>query len=127
MNEFEKKVFDQLTKREFVVLRNGWPDFLVLNQAWDRGFALELKQGKDKLREEQKIMHKALARFGIVTLTVREDFEHVLRKKGHELLLPGDLSKLKDQLFLMKVEIDAAQRKYGEMQRLLEMATVLFE
>ena len=103
MNSYEQAVFDNLTKRRgFRVLRNGWPDFLVLNKDETRGFALELKKGTDKLSSEQIEMHKALARFGILTFTAKDDFDVLLRKHGRILLVPADVARLQEQKRVME-------------------------
>jgi hypothetical protein len=61
-----------------VVLRNGWPDFLLVDPDRTLGVAIELKSGdpqkaKDARTQEQVLMHAALERFGLEVATLTYD------------------------------------------------------
>lgn len=68
----------ELERQGFVVLRNGWPDFLVMTKDWKRGIGIEVKTRQDRVSESQRVMHSALAKFGLMT----------------EVVYDGELSKL---------------------------------
>jgi len=65
MNENEKELHRELVKKGYKVLRNGWPDFLVIPPNKGKIFAMELKYGRDKVSPDQKKMHKALEEAGL--------------------------------------------------------------
>jgi vacuolar-type H+-ATPase subunit I/STV1 len=124
VNDFEKRIADGLKKQGFMVFRNGWPDLLVLSADYKRGFALEIKRGKDKLSEEQKTMHMALARFGILTKTVREQFltelnEHNYFKKNKtpKVILPETLQTLKNEVRDNILNLESTERKILEQKK----------
>jgi len=127
MNDQEEAVYKALTRRGFEVLRNGWPDFLVLDKDWKRGFALEMKRGGDRVSPAQARMHKALARFGISVQVAREDFTRAVRRNGRKLLLPEDLSKLEWDLASMKRSQWELNSRVEGLEKSLSEATVLFE
>lgn len=120
MNDFEKRCHDTLRRQGFEVLRNGWPDFLVLTPDWKRGFALELKRRHDSLRPEQERMHSALARFGVLTHVVRDDFQKVLGAAGHKLLFPTDVGKLSDSLRKQLNEVARMREQVEQMTQRIE-------
>jgi hypothetical protein len=69
MNGNERFAAETLRSEGFEVIRNGWPDFLVVNQTWDEAFALEWKEPGDTVHEHQDAMHRALrCHFGLSTL-----------------------------------------------------------
>jgi len=109
------------------VLRRGWPDFLVINQDWDRGFALEHKSPKDKLSTHQKLMHRALASFGIATFVARDNFAGIVRKKGRQLLTPNSLNRLKDDCDDLVISKNQLERDIEELRQEIELATVLMD
>jgi len=95
VNAYEREIYDSLRQRGWKVLRRGWPDFLVMDKGWSRGFALEVKRNGDKLTEEQAEMHKALARFGIMVHVVHDEKPDAIRKTGKKFLMTSDLTNMK--------------------------------
>lgn len=93
MNETERVIKQMLEQRGFRVLRNGWPDFLCIKETlgplrnytgWNgqltvqaekiKGIcAVEVKSGKDKLSDEQKAVHQALAAVRVPVYVVRPE------------------------------------------------------
>lgn len=71
MNDTEKTVAQFCRKSGYTVCRNGWPDFLLVNE--QRGFALEVKTRNDRLSGCQRKMIDALDRMGIITHTKYAD------------------------------------------------------
>jgi hypothetical protein len=91
MNDTEKLIKQMLEQRGFRVLRNGWPDFLCIKDTlgsvknyldWNgqttaraekiKGIcAVEVKNGNDKLSDEQKAVHQALAAVRLPVYVVR--------------------------------------------------------
>lgn len=67
MNENERYAHDGLLRAGYRVLRNGWPDFLVVKDE-EQIFAIEWKEFGDKVRPDQEAMHTVLERAGIATL-----------------------------------------------------------
>lgn len=69
MNDFEKKLKEDLERQnpDCLVLRNGWPDFAVVDKATGRMVkAVEGKAPGDWVHPHQADMHKALAAAGIL-------------------------------------------------------------
>lgn len=132
MNDFEKKIHDALVARGYTVLRNGWPDFLVMEKdrpfgLRPRGFALELKRGADRVRDEQVEMHRALAQFGVLTHVVRDDAAAVIRKKGRLLLLESDLHGMRESLQELERHASELNAAIENQRKALASAEVLFE
>jgi len=98
MNDFELACKKHLEKAGYVVLRNGWPDFLVLSKDCTRGYALELKRGGDRLRPEQVRMHAALARFGILTHVLKDEAGLQSLKRGRVTFHEGDIQGIQREL-----------------------------
>lgn len=67
MNANERIAYDALVQSGSTVLRNGWPDFLVV-RATGEVFGLEWKELGDRVAAHQELMHQALALAGIPTL-----------------------------------------------------------
>lgn len=74
MNDFEKQCLDALARQGHKVLRNGWPDFMVVSNR--RGVpavcAVEVKRGADCLNADQRRMHAVLISVGIPVHVIRE-------------------------------------------------------
>ena len=126
MTPHERSIYEALIKRGYRVLRNGWPDFLVTNPAQTHGFALELKKGYDPVRPDQEKMHRALAKFGILTLTVRDDIEKLFRTKGTLLLTQSDLDNLRLNLAQQERRMREYQSQLEQQRKALDAATVMF-
>jgi hypothetical protein len=127
MNGSETIIKQMLEQRGFRVLRNGWPDFLCIKdtlgplrnyQDWNgqpvaraekiKGIcAVEVKSGSDKLSDEQKAVHQALAAVRLPVYVVRPD---------------GDIANLKVRRFLTYAEIkNAASHAEEAKQKLLQL------
>lgn len=65
MNEHEKRVYNVAKDAGWTVLRNGWPDYLLIDWQSKQAIFLEVKSPTDSLRIEQKKMHKALKALGL--------------------------------------------------------------
>jgi hypothetical protein len=100
VNEDERRVYDALTARGYQVLRNGWPDFLVVDRKWDEAFAVEWKACGDRLRDHQELMHRTLGcHFGIETLvTGRLDEILGFRPRFRDELMTGYAVRIRDRL-----------------------------
>ena len=61
----ENKARKALEDKGLLVLTRGWPDFLVIDERKGTGFALEIKEGLDKLSPDQELMHKYLVSLGL--------------------------------------------------------------
>jgi hypothetical protein len=61
-----------LTDNNYRVLRNGWPDLLVIPPDGGSSFAVELKSSRDKVRPHRKEMHEALEAAGVRVLVAKE-------------------------------------------------------
>lgn len=70
LTPFEQRVYDHYQKYGWQVLRNGWPDFLLVKG--QKVVGIEAKSATDKLSTEQKRMHTVLARVGLPVHVVGE-------------------------------------------------------
>jgi len=74
VKDFENKVYKALEREGFDVLRSGYPDFLVRRNGKYGGVAaVEVKQGSDKVRDNQKEMHKLFNEAGIPVYVIRPE------------------------------------------------------
>ena len=74
VNNFEQKVYDHLKSEGFDVLRSGYPDFMVQRNGRYSGVcAIEVKQGTDKVRPNQEIMHNMFKDAGIPVYVIRPE------------------------------------------------------
>jgi len=74
VKDFENKVYKALEKEGFDVLRSGYPDFFVRRNGRYGGVAaVEVKQGSDKVRDNQKEMHKLFNEAGIPVYVIRPE------------------------------------------------------
>lgn len=68
----ERLVLQRVSRWKGVtVLRNGWPDFLVIPETGP-AYCLEVKTRNEPVTAAQTRMHAALQKLGIVTLVVRD-------------------------------------------------------
>ena len=68
MNPFEKRLKEELEREnpDCVVLRNGWPDFAVVNKTTGKMVkAVEGKAPGDFIRPHQSEIHRALQEAGV--------------------------------------------------------------
>jgi hypothetical protein len=127
MNDFEMACKVHLEKSGYIVLRNGWPDFLVVSKDLTRGYALELKRGKDKLSEEQVKMHATLARFGILTHVLRDEAGLRALKKGRIVFSDGDLASIDSRLNEAIRDVNNAAFAVNQIREQMRCAAALFE
>ena len=74
VNNFEQRVYDHLKSEGFDVLRSGYPDFMVQRNGRYSGVcAIEVKQGTDKVRPNQEIMHDMFKDAGIPVYVIRPE------------------------------------------------------
>ena len=74
VKDFENKVYQALEREGFDVLRSGYPDFFVRRNGRYGGVAaVEVKQGSDKVRDNQKEMHKLFNEAGIPVYVIRPE------------------------------------------------------
>ena len=74
VKDFENKVYKALEKEGFDVLRSGYPDFFVRRNGRYGGVAaVEVKQGSDNVRDNQKEMHKLFNEAGIPVYVIRPE------------------------------------------------------
>ena len=74
VKDFENKVYKALEREGFDVLRSGYPDFFVRRNGRYGGVAaVEVKQGSDKVRDNQKEMHKLFNEAGIPVYVIRPE------------------------------------------------------
>jgi len=126
MTEFEAEVYKHFSKRGDVY-RNGWPDFLVVGND-GVGFALECKQGKDRLSDEQKKMHKALSAFGIDVAVVRpEDVTEHINYKGPMVMTSKSLTQLKREVKTMMWDFEYRHGQLLGLRREIDELLVAFD
>ena len=74
VKNFEQRVYDHLKSDGFDVLRSGYPDFMVRRNGRYSGVcAVEVKQGSDKVRPNQKIMHDMFKDAGIPVYVIKPE------------------------------------------------------
>ena len=84
----ETALSNLLTDNGYRVLRNGWPDLLVVPPDGSPGFAVELKSGRDKVRPHQKEMHDALEAAGVRVVVTKVDGVERVPPQRKEPLTP---------------------------------------
>lgn len=72
-NPTELEAHRELVEMGYIVLKRGWPDFLVFNK--DDVFAVEVKTDTDIVRPSQRVMLELLAANGIDTYVRRGNAE----------------------------------------------------
>ena len=74
ITDFENNVYQYLKNEGYDVLRNGYPDFLVQRKGRYSGVcAIEVKQGNDKVRPNQTVMHNMFKDAGIPVYVIRPE------------------------------------------------------
>ena len=74
VKNFEQEVYRLLKDDGFDVLKNGYPDFMVRRNGRYSGVAaIEVKQGNDKVRPNQKEMHDLFKDAGIPVYVIRPE------------------------------------------------------
>ena len=89
VKNFEQRVYEHLVADGFDVLRSGYPDFMVRRNGRYTGIAaIEVKQGSDKVRHNQKLMHDMFKEAGIPVYVIRPEDIYEKSKKGYTLKTP---------------------------------------
>jgi len=106
-NKHEMAVKKQLEKKGYKVLHRGWPDFLVTNKDDSRMVFVEAKHGQAGLSQDQKKMHKVLAKFNFPVYVCRRTVDYgtiekilVSRNIPHGRKVYEDLSETHQQIIL---------------------------
>lgn len=126
MNTSEQQVADFFTNHGWTVCRNGWPDLLVYKPQNDgnvgRAMAIEVKQGKDRLSQDQKACHQVLIRAGLIVHTVRpEDLHRMLATKGGRAIFSTHtLSHLKIKIEDFDSRVKSAESEVARLRSKLE-------
>jgi hypothetical protein len=127
-NKTEDQMRKVLEDRGLTVLHKGWPDFLVVDEKNNRGFACEVKSYSDKLRPEQEVMHEALSRFGIMVMIVRPaNIAELGKKKGRVLYTPDDLRWVRSKVRDLEEELAVLQDTLVHVSNCLDVSTVLLD
>lgn len=67
----EREVYNTLCGLGCIVLRNGWPDFLVIHRESGRILAVEAKAAKSAVSNAQRVVHSTLKKAGIQVVVAR--------------------------------------------------------
>ena len=74
VKNFEEKVRNILEAQGHIVYSSGYPDFMVQRNGRYSGVAaVEVKQGTDKVRPNQEVMHKLFKQAGIPVYVIRPE------------------------------------------------------
>lgn len=74
----ELRVYDYLVAHDFIVCRNGWPDFLCIAPDSGHIFAVEVKSGVQMLRAAQVDVAWWLSKAGMMTWVVYDSAPAIL-------------------------------------------------
>ncbi len=114
MNEREEIIKKYLQDQDYTVIKNGWPDFLVIKNkdGIQEGFGLEIKSEFDKLTEEQKEMHNWLRKLGIPVYVIKskKEFDSI-SPVGKTLFSKAHKDKLELELNGIRIQ----QRTYNDI------------
>lgn len=136
MNDYERRVYDSLAKKGHIVLRNGWPDFLVIDKNRRHGYGLELKSTTGDLSAEQKAMHAALGGlWGMQVRTVRPgQIDKLPGVKGRILDSPKTRAALLERMKDLELaaanlgqQINQCLHELEGIRSDLDASTVVFE
>ena len=120
MNKTEKMIKYKLENNGFTVMHSGYPDFFVVHPSGAICF-IEVKTGSDKVRENQKTMHKALKKASIPVYVWRTpDDDDFYEKNGIEFI-DRKLMKLTNYETMREwmFKVDETLRSALEIQRAL--------
>ena len=146
MNSNEQKVAEYLQKkRGFRVIRRGWPDFLCVRQEYNKitksytgrfsGIvAVEVKAGKDRLSEDQAIVHAVLKLAGIPTYVLKPEQipDRPKLGAGHlRIWTKQDFDGLNNHLASLERSLaeltELWPKQVADLREKIEAATVMFE
>jgi hypothetical protein len=133
VNASEQVVREELEQRGFTVYRNGWPDFLAVRKTQLQGkeclgvMGIEVKSGKDKLSEQQAIIHRILrqARFPIhvvSTQTIKD-----LKPTTRTMLTEREIFDAHTGLKGIAEEINRLQKRIEELSKVVDGTHYLLE
>ncbi len=134
MNEGEQKLHNALTQKKWKVLRNGWPDFLVIKTPNDpskrrSAMAIEFKNKKtgDKLSSAQKEMHEAFKILGIPIHIMDNSTPAAVKAIERKFLELRPITWLQQELEIQKRVLENMEANVLSLEKELEEASLLFE
>ena len=134
MNEGEQKLHNALTRKKWKVLRNGWPDFLVIKTPNDprkrrSAMAIEFKNKKtgDKLSSAQKEMHEAFKILGIPVHIMDNSSHLAVKAIERKFLELRPITWLQKELATQKLALENMEADVLFLEKQLEEASLLFE
>ena len=140
MNVNEQQAHDAMVKKGWTVLRNGWPDFLVLKTqkvhlggTWEKrvlsACAVEFKAKStgDKLRGNQEAMHEALRSLGIPVHIMTNGSTAAVKAVERRFFYPRPLDLLKHEAVSLKEHLGILLKRIEDHEEELEAASLLFE
>ena len=152
MNKHEQVAYDAMVKKGWTVLRNGWPDFLVLNQKtvtvpkiveeygntryqYDVekvviegcGIEFKAKATGDKLRPEQIAMHEGMKALGIPVHVLTNGSPSAIKSVERRFFYPRPLELMKREANSLREELQKIEKRIHEYDQELNDASVLFE
>jgi len=128
MNQLEERFCRALQRAGYTVLRQGWPDFLVIDRDGVRAYALEVKADGDDLSREQTAMHDALRRLGLTVAIVRgPDLLEIEARKGRLLLTSSDASVARARLVRAIEDLEQTLAMGKELLEQVEAMPVLLQ
>ena len=93
MNRFEDEARAEIERDGWMILKTGWPDFIILDGDGELVCFAELKASGDKVRPEQKRVHDVLRRAGLQVCVVEE-------RDLHKFVTQLGLTGKKEKTFL---------------------------
>lgn len=130
MTPSELKVFKILFDKGYKILTRGWPDFLCIKNVPGglSAIAVEVKNGYDKLTEEQKACHHILIKLGIPVYTVRTDsIENSKSLRGKLLFEDKNIKSLREEIERLKYENSNITQYIKNLENSIKNAEVLFD
>jgi len=152
VNKNEQVAYDAMVKKGWTVLRNGWPDFLVLNHKTIRvprieqyggteyhlpdvekvviegcGIEFKAKTTNDKLRPEQIAMHEGMKALGIPVHVLTNGSPSAIKSVERRFFYPRPLELMKQEATALREELQKIEKRIHEYDQELNDASVLFE
>ena len=132
MINLETKIREKLEKARMVVLKRGWPDFLVVDVEKQRAYCLEVKDCNDRLSVYQKEMHVWLKRLGIPVYVVRnagniKKHGRVFLTEKTKLMVQGEILELDNQLKTNTEIAENIKQRISELREHVDDTDILLE